>query len=79
MLQVYVRNPKDTQGPLKTLRAYQRVSLKPGETRKVEIPLPRESFELWDTESNSMRVLPGKHEIMVGNSSDNLQTIVVKI
>ena len=79
VVQVYVRNPKDTQGPLKTLRAYQRVSLKPGETRKVEIHLPRESFELWDAESNTMRVLEGKHEIMVGNSSDNLQTIVVKI
>ena len=79
VVQVYVRNPRDTNGPKKTLRAFQRVTLKPGETRKVEILLPRESFELWDAESNTMRVLPGKHEIMVGNSSENLQKIQVYI
>ena len=79
VVQVYVRNPRDINGPLKTLRAFQRVTLKPGETRKVEIMLPRESFELWDAESNTMRVVPGKHEIMVGNSSDNLQKINTNI
>ena len=79
VVQVYVRNPKDTDGPQKTLRAFRRVSLKPGETRKVEIPLPRESFELWDASSNTMRILPGQHEIMVGNSSDNVQTIQIEI
>ena len=79
VVQVYVRNPRDVNGPLKTLRAFQRVTLKPGETRKVEIQLPKESFELWDAESNTMRVVPGKHEIMVGNSSDNLQKINTNI
>ena len=79
VVQVYVRNPRDTEGPQKTLRAFQRVTLKPGETRKVEIPLPRESFELWDASSNTMRILPGQHEIMVGNSSDNVQTIQIEI
>ena len=81
VLQVYVRNPRDTEGPLKTLRAFQRVSLKAGERQTVTIELPRESFELWDAKSNTMRVVPGKHVIMVGTSSadENLQTIVAKI
>jgi beta-glucosidase len=81
VVQVYVRNPRDVEGPQKTLRAYKRVNLKPGETQMVEIDLPRERFELWDTKSNTMRVVPGKHQIMVGTSSadDNLQTIVANI
>ena len=71
VVQVYVRNPKDTEGPLKTLRAYQRVQLKAGESKVVSIPLPRNSFELWDAESNTMRVVPGQYEVMVGTSSQD--------
>ena len=71
VVQIYVRNPKDTEGPLKTLRAYQRVQLKAGESKVVTIPLPRNCFELWDVESNTMRVVPGQYEIMVGTSSQD--------
>lgn len=79
--QVYIRNIADTDGPIKTLRAYKRVALKAGESRKVSIELPRERFEGWDVKTNTMRVVPGKYEVMVGNSSDAaaLKTIVVKI
>ena len=69
VVQVYVRNPKDVDGPAKTLRAYQRVQLKAGESKTVSISLPRSSFELWDAKSNTMRVVPGTYEIMVGSSS----------
>ena len=70
VIQVYVRRPSDKEGPLKTLRAYQRVSLKAGETKTVCLPFPRERFECWDAATNTMRVLPGKYELMVGTSSD---------
>lgn len=81
VVQVYVRNPKDVEGPLKTLRGFKRVYLKAGESKIVEIPMPREQFELWDTQTNTMRVVPGKYEVMVGNSSanSNLQKITVNI
>ena len=69
VVQVYVRNPKDVNGPAKTLRAYQRVQLKAGESKTVSISLPRSSFELWDAKSNTMRVVSGTYEIMVGSSS----------
>ena len=69
VVQVYVRNPKDVDGPAKTLRAYQRVQLKASESKTVSISLPRSSFELWDAKSNTMRVVPGTYEIMVGSSS----------
>ena len=80
-LQVYIRNTADKEGPLKTLRAYRQVELKAGEQQTVAILLPRQSFEGWDAKTNTMRVVPGKYEIMVGNSSaDNaLQKTIVSI
>ena len=80
-LQVYILNTADKEGPLKTLRAYRQVELKAGEQQTVAIPLPRQSFEGWDAKTNTMRVVPGKYEIMVGNSSaDNaLQKTIVSI
>ena len=80
-LQVYIRRTADTAGPLKALRAYQRVTLKPGESRLVTIPLPRERFETWDAETNTMRVVPGEYELMVGTSSADrdLQRFTIKI
>ena len=68
-IQVYIRNTADQEGPLKTLRAYSQVKLAAGETKTIAIDLPRERFECWDSQSNTMRVTPGKYEIMVGNSS----------
>ena len=80
-LQVYIHRPADKGDALKTLRAYQQVQLKPGEQQTVTIPLTRQQFETWDAKSNTMRVVAGKYEVMVGNSSaDNaLQKITVNI
>ena len=80
-VQVYIRNLADKQGPLKSLRAYKQVELTPGESKTVTIPLPRQSFEGWDESTNTMRVVPGKYEVMVGNSSADrdLKKIIVDI
>ena len=80
-VQVYLRNTKDLNGPLKTLRAYTQVQLEPGETKNVTIDLPRQSFEGWDEQTNTMRVVAGKYELMVGNSSadKDLKKILVNI
>lgn len=68
-IQAYLRNPADAEGPIKTLRGYTRVELKAGETKTVTIDLPRHAFEWWDAETNTMRVKPGKYEVLVGTSS----------
>ena len=81
VVQVYMRDLADADGPLKSLRAYQRVQLAPGETRQVVIDLPRERFEGWDVHTNTIRVVPGRHELMVGGSSadSQLQRLTVKV
>ena len=80
-VQVYLRNLKDPNGPLKSLRAYQQIQLNPGESKTLSIDLPRQSFEGWDEQTNTMRVVAGKYELMVGNSSadKDLKKILVTV
>ncbi len=80
-VELYIKRPADVEGPSKSLRGYTRVDLAAGESKEVEIPLPRDLFETWDAESGLMNVLPGEYEIFVGGSSDDkdLKKITVKI
>lgn len=81
VVQVYLHRLDDAEGPSKTLRAYQRVELKAGETRQVDIPLSGSQLETWDAQTNTMRIVPGRYEILVGNASDdkNMQRILIEI
>ena len=60
---------------------YQQIQLNPGEAKTIDIDLPRSRFEGWDVKTNTMRVVPGKYEVMVGNSSadKDLKRILVNI
>ena len=69
IVQLYIRDLQDKEGPLKSLRAFQRVSVKAGQTQKVTLELTPKSFEFWDAATNTMRVKSGKYEILYGNSS----------
>ena len=69
VVQLYIRNLQDPDGPKKSLRAFQRVNVKAGQTAVAELKLENKSFEFWDSETNTMRVKPGNYEILVGNSS----------
>ena len=81
IVQVYMRRKGDSDGPLKTLCGYQRVNLEPGQRQTVSIQIPRQRFETWDAQTNTMRVVPGDYELMVGSSSanSNLQTINIQL
>ncbi len=77
VVQVYIRRVDDAEGPIKSLKAFKRISLKPGQQQLVKIELPAERFECFDAKSNAMRVMSGKYEIMYGGSSraEDLQKI----
>ena len=70
-VQVYIRDLQDPDGPLKSLRAFARVSVKAGQKTTAVMELDSKSFEFWDPATNTMRVKPGKYEILVGTSSDD--------
>ena len=81
IVQVYMRRPSDKFGPVKTLRGYARVDLKAGEQQTVTIDFPKERFENWDENTNTMRIVPGEYELFVGSSSmeKDLQKLKVQI
>ena len=69
IVQLYIREIADAEGPLKSLRAFQRVDVKAGETATATLKLTPKSFEFWDAATNTMRTKPGKYEILYGSSS----------
>ena len=69
IVQVYVRNLADAEGPLKSLRAFERVEVKAGQTKTVTLTLDPKAFEFFDPETNTMRIKPGQYEVLCGTSS----------
>ena len=69
IVQLYIRDLSDKEGPLKSLRGFQRVYVKAGETATATISLDAKSFEFWDAATNTMRTKPGQYEILYGTSS----------
>lgn len=69
IVQVYIRNLQDPDGPSKSLRAFQRIHVKAGQTETITLHLSPKSFEFWDPSTNTMRTKPGTYEVLYGNSS----------
>ena len=69
VIQLYVRSHDDEGGPLQSLKGFTRITLKPGEQGVATIPIPRETFERWDAETNTMRIVPGRYTLYYGTSS----------
>ncbi len=72
--QMYVReiNPA-VDRPMKELKGFRKVTLKPGERKKISIPLGGADFSFWDTETHTWRITPGMFEIVVGAASNDIR------
>ncbi len=81
VVQVYVRKVDDIEGPLKTLREFQRVEVESGKSKQVTLSLMPSTFEFFDSQQGKMIVASGDYELLYGNSSDSkaLKTIKVTI
>ena len=66
-------------GPLKTLKGFQRVKVAAGRTGQAVISLPYMSFEFFDRPSGKMAVTAGEYEVLYGNSSNDTELKVSKI
>lgn len=69
VVQVYLKKQDDTEGPVKTLRAFKRVLIPAGKTVEVEFELAGKALEWWNAETNTMRVCAGKYDVLVGGDS----------
>jgi beta-glucosidase len=81
VVQLYVSHPHSkVERPSKELKGFQRVSIKPGETRTVQIPLKASTLAWWDEKLPGFRVEAEPVDVMIGNSSVGIQlTTVVRV
>ena len=79
--QLYVKRVgSKIERPLKELEAFDRVTLKAGETKNITLEFPVSELAHWDNETNQWVLESGKIEILVGSSSDDIrQTIETEI
>lgn len=56
----------------KNLRGFERIHLKPGETKTVTFGLTRDDLALWDRQMHFV-VEPGKFKVMIGSGSEDIR------
>ena len=72
--QVYVKLPQlGIPIPNKELKGFQRIFLKKGENKKIEIEIEKESLRYWDEKSNQFVVPSGIFQLMIGASSEDIR------
>jgi beta-glucosidase len=59
--------------PLKELKGFTRISLMPGESKQVAIPITKKSLEFW--KEGKWITEPGEFSVMVGTNSVDLSTV----
>lgn len=70
VVQVYLQRIGDEEGPSHALRGFKRVNIGSGKTDKVQLTLTKDELQWFDTNTNTMRVIPGKYALLYGPSSD---------
>jgi beta-glucosidase len=71
VVQLYLRDEfASVVRPLKELKAFKRITLNPGESRRVELSLPYRSFGLWNKDLKFV-VEPGVFKVMIAKDAEN--------
>jgi len=80
-VQVYVKALDDPGAPIKALKGFKKLSLKPGETKQAVISLDAEAFEYYNEAIDELSVKPGRYQILYGTSSldKDLQALDFKV
>ncbi|KKK12894.1 hypothetical protein ARAM_007475 [Aspergillus rambellii] len=76
VVQLYISLPRDTAPdgtPVKVLRGFEKLTLKPGELKAVSLSLLRRDLSYWDTGAQGWRLPKGNHSVGVGFSSRDIR------
>lgn len=71
VVQVYIH--QQGQQAIKELKGYQRVHLKKGESKRIAFTIQRDDLLHYSSIKDGLDVLPGKLEVMVGTSSQDIK------
>jgi len=81
VVQMYIRDKvSSVTRPVKELKGFQRITLEPGQTETVTLPITPEHLAFYNIDMKYI-VEPGEFEIMVGNSSrdQDLQKVLLRV
>jgi beta-glucosidase len=74
VVQLYVHDVKSSvKRPEKELKGFEKVFLKPGETKTVTMQLPADAFKYYDEAKKQWVLEPGQFEVLVGSSSRDIR------
>lgn len=74
IVQVYVGKADSAVGrPVKELRGFDKVELKPGESKEICIPLTMRAFTYYDEAEHAFVAEPGEYQIYIGKSLEDIQ------
>ena len=74
VVQLYVQHMGSAVArPVKELKAYKRVTLKPGQTRRITLPLAVKSLAYWKADEHRWVIEPDSVRLLVGASSADIR------
>lgn len=77
VIQLYTSQTKSTVvRPKKELKTFEKIFLKSGETKKVELKLKSNDLAFYDEKTANWKLESGEYELHIGNSSRNIETSI---
>jgi beta-glucosidase len=74
VVQLYLHDMEaSVKVPIRQLKRFKRITLKPGEKKTVTFSLPASELSFYDIETNDFIVEPGEFEIQIGSSSQDIR------
>lgn len=73
IVQLYTHAQSQIERPLKELKGFDRISLRAGETRRVEIELSHDQLAYYNMQTNTFDVEEGTVDVMIGASSADIR------
>ena len=71
--QLYIRDLEcSVPRPLKELKGFEKIYLRAGETKNVNLFLNQRSFQFYNPEKKAWMSEPGKFEVLIGSSSKDI-------
>jgi len=68
-VQIYVKSLDNPGAPIKALKGFQKLFLKPGETQTARITLDGEAFEYYNENIDELSTFTGRYQLLYGTSS----------